>query len=615
MHNLIDYMMKYIRTIGSVLLTLMFIGLGTAGLYFLLEDLRARDAGRIEAQFNLIRSDIQQRIVSNFTALGNYLFLDSLGVDSIYRDVNLKQLETIGSGPTLVSGFSILRILHAKIIYNSTEKDEIIEIGKKIYNISQFQPFNLVNGSGQPIPPTEYPRIQLLFTFPHGATPSLPALGSINLASVTTPQEVSDILSMNNEFSVSKIRRILRVDGTLNTVISVDFVGNGWFITALFSPTEFLNNLVPDVSTNDIQVKVSDLEGIFYNNSQEQLELSSIRTSESIPFKFRNWTIEFVATKKFVDDRKSDFQTTILSIGIPLVVLICLSIWLLYAGFKILMRNRLVIKELEGKKNVEIVKSSIQLVLHEVRTIINYAYMIFDIKEINQVTNNDLITIKGTIEDVNSMTTNILDFEKIMSGKYIPSDENTNLVEEIDSIIKKCTIFNITFTYTDIGIVNIDKGKFMNIFTNGFNNAIKHSKHSFILIRLQKQNDNIIVEIINQEETFPISDIENLFIPYFIYEAKDQKIWDDTKNNLLKLDKVKYDEIKKYLSIEEFKNNKFYHKSSEAQSIQNSSGIGLAISRMIAKTLGGECGMTYEDHLVRFWFTIKNNPISQNLEI
>lgn len=115
-------------------------------------------------------------------------------------------------------------------------------------------------------------------------------------------------------------------------------------------------------------------------------------------------------------------------------------------------------------------------------------------------------------------------------------------------------------------------------------------------------------------------DFEPHFIPFFMKNKENRFIWKYTIDNLLTLDKNTLDQCKPYFGYESLKNIIKYTSALQDSDIfiQNKSGgLGLAISRLIAKAFNGDCGVEYDDSkkIVRFWFVIEYKTSMNQIDL
>ncbi len=198
---------------------------------------------------------------------------------------------------------------------------------------------------------------------------------------------------------------------------------------------------------------------------------------------------------------------------------------------------------------------------HELKTpislIIAYAELIKDSNdEDNETKNQYLDVITDESARLNKMVEDILYLSKMEAGYYKPKFEQFNIVEIIEPIINKLSCIaeergvklelDINKEYIDI---SADKDKIQHVLLNLVNNAIIHSStNGKVIIKMQKLNSNVRVEIKDNGVGIPKEDL-----PY---------IWD-----------------------------RFYKVDKSRKRKDNGTGLGMAIVKNILETHNFEYGI------------------------
>ena len=118
--------------------------------------------------------------------------------------------------------------------------------------------------------------------------------------------------------------------------------------------------------------------------------------------------------------------------------------------------------------------------------------------------NNDLNVIISETERLNNLVNDILDLSKIENNKDILNIEEYDLVENINSILKRYDIyikddkFNIVVNLPKKALVKADKQKIEQVIYNLINNAIEHTgEDKYVGISVTKKKDEYLISITN----------------------------------------------------------------------------------------------------------------------
>lgn len=549
-------------------------------------------------------------INSEIIALNNYLTLVSEGLTEVYNlNGTLDNFQRIADAPFKLTSLGLIRITYFRIITTENQLNQHVDYGMKLYNVSNFLPYNLVNGSAVTIAPgTEtYPMLLLLIASPKGTSPGLPKFGSFNAESVGG-QETIFISQMNDtEFSVGRIIRRVRVDGSLNVIIPVSNKNKDWISVAQFDVSNFLDETLGSVDNAIIEISDSN---IFYTSkSKTSLEKSNHAKTTLISFKLRSWT---VTTTLSVAHQQS-FQTE--SSMIIVIILVCLLILIIGATVAGLYTAK-VVADRNLYQQIQVIHNSHNIAVHEIRGIMNTISVIYQLRsDQSEMTDEDSKTVRSGINNCIHILSNLLDYEKLLHGTYVPMIDVIDIEKTIKDIIDKYNFVNITLTYQrNMPLLKLDQSKLLELIHNGLNNATKHTSNHMVMVRIQRINSNLFIEIINDYNEIPSDFSSNdLFIPFFIRESSDKKIWHNTIKTL-QCDQNWYEQISPYMGHSELDTvvKKQTTNIDGKKWNVKSTGLGLSISRLLAKALRGECGLDIDTQSKRatYWIVLPCEAVS-----
>lgn len=620
-------MLTYRTNIYIISIMLIIIVLiGSIGIPAITNNIRDTENELIMIELNTKSASVLTKIESNISALGNYQSNTMRGMEEIYQFseetniYNISKFQNLAKEPSELSGFNITRTNYFRIINTPYELDAHIEFGKKLYNVSSFEPYNLINGSAVPITNATFPLVLLLVIDPFGSSPGLPTFGSFNAISVGGNETVSITQFSNRESSMSEVLRILRVDGSFNTIITFNTKLNSMMTTSQFNVNNFLSGtLKTNIESNDIIIEIADEEGIFYS-ANTNITRSDIKTISVIEFAFRNWTVTITASESF----KNNYVTNAAFIIEIVLSLVLILIFILIIGIVNYMtinaKNQLLAHKIESMKKMEVIQKSNNIIIHELRNVLQSTHMIIFMKDKDTITEEEFMIVKFGISKIVEIVSKVLDYQQLLSISYIPRYEYISIIDIIDNTIKQYPFINIRLIYSDDipDMCQIDRLKFQELVHNGLNNSSKYSFNKNITVRCQTVKnvkdsnnatvDGILVEILNKGGT--VNNFDNdLFIPFFMKNNDgeyDNDLWGDTIE-ILSLNYIVQDSLSPYFGISELSNIKEYIKENEYDNIDfntPSSGLGLSIARLITRAFKGECGLMYDEktNMVRYWF-------------
>lgn len=615
--------MKKVRVFTLVCIIILAV-LGGVGIKYIIDYVSQQEDNIISEKFNQRSSLIINKLNSNITAFGNYLASANLGIEQLYLDglspnMSLNQFQRIAGEPDDVIKFNTTRIIYSRIINDSNELNIFLAIASKLYNKTNIQPYENLNGTATRLPNNfTYPLLLELIAHPFGSVPGLPKFGVLNVLTVNgfnTTELRKSIEFPNRQISVSNVNIVTRVDGIIEKNFLFSTLIKPWYVFSSLDPDNFLSTILSDNDDEFINIKIMDEKTTLFETANQN-DLSNRIIIHKIKFPFRDWTIIITATNSFSDNNKTTSKVFILAVAISLVVITLLGIALI--GEFGVYQTRVTEAKNEMTQKTESIHQSNRIVLHEIRNLTNIIFGIFNIRKNKQLINNDFDVVKNTICSILKLTTNIIDFEQLLFNKYTPKQDNIDIIHLINDIIQQCNIVNIELNYPDFNTIIIgDCDKLQELILNGLSNATKHTEDRFIKIKIQPINDGLLLcEITNHVNTLPTVDFESCFIPFFMKGEDSRHIWGYTIDTLLTLNKDMYEKASKYIFNDEpLFNTTRYVSTQDAELYihkKSSSGLGLAISRLIAKALGGECGVEYDKSklTVKFWFVVKyKNPI------
>lgn len=133
-----------------------------------------------------------------------------------------------------------------------------------------------------------------------------------------------------------------------------------------------------------------------------------------------------------------------------------------------------------------------------------------------------LALIKSTSEFLLQLLNELLDISAMESGKLTLSINKVDFVElikqniELNSVISNKKNIQIQLEYYELfPLISVDKNKMEQVFNNLISNAIKYSfPETIIKIKLFMSDNYITVEIADQGQGIPESEIDSIFKPF-----------------------------------------------------------------------------------------------------
>jgi signal transduction histidine kinase len=533
------------------------------------------------------RNYIVSNIISNITAIINYMELTS-------NNLNQTLSQEAADLPFKLINNNLLthRITYFRLIRDSYELDQHIEDGKKIYNVSEFKPYNLVDGKAVYITNISYPLILLLMATPLGTSPGLPSVGTFNALSIESDRLISLINEPTISFYISPVIVTERLDGSINRVVSLVKKTSRWINAVQFDIDNMFNNVVDNDTILNVYSSTNTSLPFYSHNSDKMVKENG--SYSTIDFFYQSWIIEV----NILNYRNN-------TVTITIVVLVSLM-GVIYILLMIAVKTFSILKKLSINKQILAIRSANSIVLHEIRNLLNSVYIIFQIKHTN-LDRDDIHSIEKSINLTIDVISNTLDYERLLFGNVKLNTQGHYIDNIIKEIIVKYTFINIEYSYSNTvksTIINVDKKIYSEIFQNGLNNAHKFSSDDNIIIKSDMVNDYVLTCIINKYQKIEV-DLDDIFVPYFIKDKEHE--WRNVSDRL-KLNTKIVEIVAPFINTNRLRNtikyDKLYHDNDELQI--KSTGLGLSISRLAAKSHNGECGiMILPGNYICFWFIIK----------
>jgi len=116
-------------------------------------------------------------------------------------------------------------------------------------------------------------------------------------------------------------------------------------------------------------------------------------------------------------------------------------------------------------------------------------------------------------EDINEMEKMLNEYLQFTSSSYLEKDEQFDLSELIDKIVKKYNNNNISTILKDRTYFNGRKNLIQRCINNLIDNSIKYGDK--VIIELKKNNNNIFINIEDDGPGIPKEEFENVFKPFY----------------------------------------------------------------------------------------------------
>ncbi len=116
-------------------------------------------------------------------------------------------------------------------------------------------------------------------------------------------------------------------------------------------------------------------------------------------------------------------------------------------------------------------------------------------------------------EDINEMEKMLNEYLQFTSSSYLEKNEQFDLSELIDKIVKKYNNKNILTTLEDRTYFNGRKNLIRRCINNLIDNSIKYGDK--VIVELKKNNNNIFIKIEDDGPGIPKEEFENVFKPFY----------------------------------------------------------------------------------------------------
>ena len=116
-------------------------------------------------------------------------------------------------------------------------------------------------------------------------------------------------------------------------------------------------------------------------------------------------------------------------------------------------------------------------------------------------------------EDINEMEKMLNEYLQFTSSSYLEKDEQFDLSELIDKIVKKYNNNNISTILRDRTYFNGRKNLIQRCINNLIDNSIKYGDK--VIVELKKNNNNIFIKIEDDGPGIPKEEFENVFKPFY----------------------------------------------------------------------------------------------------
>ena len=548
--------MKYKLIILIFLLIVIVITISINGIFLLVNYIHNNEKDNAKQAFEFRVESTLLAINNNISGITNEALSVGINVEKILATqlVNISEkidlYRTMSNSIIENNKINISEVYFAYLAQNQNQVDYILEEAINMYKQPNMYiyDFDLSERILFPTDNLTFPKTPIFIITPAEKGPGIPRIGMPNLITAD-PQIESVFIMSDNSWDIPK------------SVKTINAIGNDIFRTNIFMritnimigigfiPFEFLKTLISDVNTLGMEVTIRESINTLYTNQEDNISLGRLFTKRMIDFKTESWEIEFRIAKRLEDSFKTDADIIIIIGGIVIILVVLTMIY--FVGLFIQKKNDIVMLTEKNKhaKRVAILNQNSNHILHEIRNALSMPYIWFqnNLSSQERIANNEtLLAIENSINNAVHMTSNILDFEKLISLNYQPQYQKCNInqyvFKHINSLPVKYLDIKIWSDFENMELISLDIEKLGEVLSNGLVNSITHSRDRSIIIRLSKLNDYIIIEIINKANNFTMNyeEIEKLFLPFFIKKEMNQQIWKETIDTVLTLDESIY---------------------------------------------------------------------------
>ena len=565
------------------------------------------------ANLETIATDTTRVIVDNITSITIDMTTVITAVNEVYNYINTTNnaidydiMRRIMMSPIINSPFQIFSISYVKRIESAIDFQRWVEINSLLYNRTVVI-FENNNGTAVHLQPTDKTMAVISAVVPNGARVGVPEPGLWNIYPLN-PLVMDQMYTLiRGQYNPSVVNSITRLDGSILRTLSIGTaLPPDWLGFVVFDPVVFLDTIVHSI-TDEVLLSVSDENGVFYGSESIQ---SDLELTHTIEFLFRTWTLHYSARPAFVKQYDTGSVHIVRIVIIALVVLsagVCLMVYKLWSMAYV---QKLHEEELENLREQSILRYTLYYIMHQIRNILNAPYGTLQLADRIPPTPDEIFSIGTSVRQCVKLCTNTLDFSQLMQGQYKPQYAEMDMLQAMRNCVSSFhTACTISCAPDASDLTCLLDTKIIEVLFNGYSNAVKNCNGKPVDLRVSfipspQTRHMLLIEIINtvpRAHTLP--DSSQLFLPSFVRDNPDTHGMD---LSVFQSDPEIASTVQPYftktLQVLET------HPDKDIESMTTSSyGLGLAMARLISKSLGGDAGLERipNAHCVRFWFAIR----------